>query len=232
MKQIFFTLGLMVISFGVFAQEGGGSVVSKAVGSVTRSRDFLMIQVSYDGWTGGPDSLKTGFNKGFNVALMYDFPIKKTHFSFAAGLGVSTSSVLLKNHELNMDDNTTNIPKFISSSTYKRYKVATSYLEIPLELRYRGVADNANKGFKAALGVKVGTLVNAHTKGKNTLGGERNIIKEQNKRFFNTWRFAATARVGYGNFALFGSYNLNPLFKDNSDLDIRPYSIGICLSGL
>ncbi len=56
-------------------------------------------------------------------------------------------------------------------------------------------------------------LVNAHTKGKNTLGGEKNIIKEQNRRFFNPWRFAGTARIGYGNFSVFGTMNFNPCSK-------------------
>jgi hypothetical protein len=124
---------------------------------------------------------------------------------------------------------------FPSNTTNKKFKVATTYVEIPIELRYRSVPDNANKGFKAALGVKVGALVDAHTKAKFTApNGSKNIEKEANKAFFNPWRFSATARVGYGNFALFGAYALNPLLKNDAgnNLDIRPYQIGICLSGL
>lgn len=232
MKKILFTLGLAAVSFGVFAQEGG-SPMNKAAKAVTHSRDFLMIQFGYDGWGGAPDSVKTGFNRAFNIALMYDFPFKKSKLSVAAGLGISSSGVFLKDHIIPMEDPNVKEAKFVRSSTYKKYKVATTYLELPIELRYRSVPDNANKGFKAAVGVKVGTLMNAHIKGKNTINGDKNIVKEQTKRFFNPWRFAATARVGYGNFAVFGTYNLNPLFKDNSQFDdIRPYQIGICLSGL
>lgn len=233
MKKIIFTLGLIAVSIGVFAQEGG-STMNKAVNRATHSRDFLMIQLSYDGWAGAPDSIKTGFNRGFNIALMYDFPFKKSPLSMAAGLGVSTSGVFLKDHTLDIAGKVNpNKATFPASTAYKKFKVATTYLEIPIELRYRSVPDNANKGFKAAIGVKVGALVNAHTKGKNTApNGSKNFDKDINKGFFNPWRFSGTARVGYGNFALFGSYSLNPMLKDNSDLDIRPYQIGICLSGL
>ncbi|CAL1521245.1 porin family protein [Chitinophaga sp. MM2321] len=233
MKKIIFTLGLIAVSIGVFAQDGG-SPMNKAVNRATHSRDFLMIQLSYDGWAGAPDSVKTGLNRGFNVALMYDFPFKKSPLSVAAGLGVSTSGVYLKDHTFDISGKSNpSAATFPVSTASKKVKVATTYLEIPIELRYRKVPDNANKGFKAALGVKVGALVDAHTKAKTTgANGSKNIDKDANKGFFNPWRFSATGRVGYGNFALFGAYSLNPMLKDNSNLDIRPYQIGICLSGL
>lgn len=234
MKKIIFTLGLIAVSIGVFAQDGG-SPMNKAVNKVTHSNDFLMIQLSYDGWAGAPDSIKSGLNRGFNVALMYDFPFKKSKLSMAAGLGISTSGVYLKNHTMDIQGKLNPNQVSFPTSTAKKNKVATTYLEIPIELRYRSVPDNANKGFKAAIGVKVGALVDAHTKVKYTgANGSKDIDKDANRGFFNPWRFSATGRVGYGNFALFGSYSLNPLLKDNNsnNLDIRPYQIGICLSGL
>ncbi|MFX1703084.1 Outer membrane protein beta-barrel domain-containing protein [Chitinophaga ginsengisegetis] len=234
MKKIIFTLGLIAVSIGVFAQDGG-SPMNKAVNKVTHSNDFLMVQLSYDGWAGAPDSIKSGLNRGFNIALMYDFPFKKSKLSMAAGLGISTSGVYLKDHTMDIQGKLNRNQVSFPTSTAKKNKVATTYLEIPIELRYRSVPDNANKGFKAAVGVKVGALVDAHTKIKYTgANGSKDIDKDANRGFFNPWRFAATARVGYGNFALFGSYSLNPLLKDNAsnNLDIRPYQIGICLSGL
>ncbi len=234
MKKIIFTLGLIAVSIGVFAQDGG-SPMNKAVNKVTHSNDFLMIQLSYDGWAGAPDSIKSGLNRGFNIALMYDFPFKKSKLSMAAGLGFSTSGVYLKDHTMDIQGKLNPNQVSFPTSTAKKNKVATTYLEIPIELRYRSVPDNANKGFKAAIGVKVGALVDAHTKIKYTgANGSKDIDKDANRGFFNPWRFAATARVGYGNFALFGAYSLNPLLKDNAsnNLDIRPYQIGICLSGL
>ncbi|MBO9153051.1 outer membrane beta-barrel protein [Chitinophaga sp. GCM10012297] len=237
MKKLLFTLGLIAVSAGVFAQDNNGAgaaAIGKAREKVSFSRDFLVIGISYDGWASAPDSVKTkGLSRGFNIALMYDFPVTKEHFSVALGLGFSSSSVFLDDQYIDMTNGQSSAVRFVNDADkYKKYKVATNYLEVPLEFRFRAVSDNANKGFKASIGAKVGMLVNAHTKGKNSLGGEKNIIKEQNKRFFNPWRFAGTARVGYGNFAVFGTVNLNPLFKDNTNLDIRPYSIGIALSGL
>ncbi|MFY0252905.1 porin family protein [Chitinophaga sp. 30R24] len=234
MKKILFTLGFIAVSIGVFAQDGG-SAMNKAVNKVVHSNDFLMIQLAYDGWSGKPDSVRTGLNRGFNVALMYDFPFKKSKMSLAPGLGVSTSGVYLKDHYMDIQGKLNANQATFPSTTNKKNKIATTYIEIPVELRYRSVPDNANKGFKAAVGVKIGALVDAHTKEKYVgANGDKNIDKDQNRGFFNPWRFSGTARVGYGNFSLFGAYSINTLLKDNNNnnVDIRPYQIGICLSGL
>jgi hypothetical protein len=89
-----------------------------------------------------------------------------------------------------------------------------------------------------ALGVKVGTLVNAHTKGKilqTKSGGtlDNAIAKESSKKFFNSTRLAVTARFGYGIFGIYGAYQVTSFLKSGAGSDqIRPYSIGIYISGL
>ncbi|WP_295125840.1 porin family protein [uncultured Chitinophaga sp.] len=233
MKKILFTLGLIAVSFGVFAQENtSGSAVSGVANRARYSRDFLMIQLTYDNWAGADSARVTGFSRGFNVYLMYDFPINNSHYSFAPGLGIGTSSIFLDDQKIDMSNGNSQQVNYVNTTAFSKYKVMTTYVDIPLELRYRGVPDNANKGFKAALGVKVGALLNAHTKSKSSLGGEKNILKEQNKRFFNTWRYAGTARIGWGNWAVLGTYSFSSVFKNNTGQEAFPYSIGLCLSGL
>ncbi|MEO7802309.1 MAG: outer membrane beta-barrel protein, partial [Ginsengibacter sp.] len=124
-----------------------------------------------------------------------------------------------------------------SSDHFKKYKVSTSYLEVPLELRFTSKPETPAKSLKLALGAKVGTLINAHTKGK-TLQNKNNqtinsyLQKENSKKFFNSTRLMGTARVGYGVFSLFGSYQLNNVLKDGVGPDMKSYQIGITISGL
>ena len=58
------------------------------------------------------------------------------------------------------------------------------------------------------------------------------MMKESSKRFFNTTRIIGTARIGWGHFILYGSYQSHALFKEGVAAEIRPYSIGLTLSGL
>ena len=125
-----------------------------------------------------------------------------------------------------------------STNHFKKYKLATSYLEVPLELRYTANPENVNKSLKAALGIKVGTLVNAHTKGKTLQDKNNNTIgtyaeKISNKKYINGTRFSATARLGYGIVSLFGTYQLNSVLKEGvGSPDMKLYQVGITISGL
>lgn len=200
---------------------------------VMHSRDFVILQLSYDMWPGAPDSIHAGgLSRGANVAFMYDFPLQKgSHLSVAPGLGISTSGIFFKNQTVDIGQLNQTL-NFTQDSSYKHYKLATTYLEIPIELRYRQFEDNANKGFKVALGLKFGALLSAHTKGKLLLAGGKQTQKITDKRYFQPWRAAATLRIGWGNFAVFTSYSLTPLLKANAGPAIHPLQVGLSLSGM
>jgi len=96
---------------------------------------------------------------------------------------------------------------------------------------------NSDKSFKWAIGVKVGTMLDAHTRNKTLEDKNGNTIndykmKESSKRYFNTTRLVGTARVGIGHFSLYGTYQITSLFKEGVAADIKPWSIGLTLSGL
>lgn len=206
-----------------------------------RSNDHLVFQVGYTFWQGQPDSIVTGgLPRSFNAYFMFDFPIKTApKFSTAMGVGVGTDNIYFDKMGIELGANTPTLPfrNLADTNRYKKYKLATTYLEAPLELRFTSDPDNDKKSIKAALGIKGGILVNAHTKGKdleNRSGNQinDNKIKEYNRRFLNRNRFAATARLGYGAFSLFGTYQLNTLFKEGVAAPVRPVTIGLTISGL
>ena len=123
-----------------------------------------------------------------------------------------------------------------SADHFKKYKLVTVFAEVPIEVRYT-FNPQKEKSWKAALGVKVGMLLNAHTKGKtlqNSSGTTINsyTLKESKKSYFNGNRIVATARVGIGSFSLVGTYSLSSLIKDGAGPDFKPYQIGLCISGL
>ncbi len=230
-KNLALSALLLLSASAVFAQDVEKGSTKSETTVEKPARDFVMFQLAYDGWV-KPDSVHTkGLGRGVNFYICYDFPIKKSHFSFAAGIGIGTSNIYFDNQEILLNDSTKDQAVVqAESKDYKRYKLTTAYLEAPFELRFYGNKLNRNKGFKAAIGLRVGTLVGAHTKGK--LNGVNISEKVNTKRFLDTWRFAGTARIGWGNFSVFGAYNLNNLYKENQGPGITPYSIGICLTGL
>jgi hypothetical protein len=238
MKKLLFTAIAFISVLSTTAQTQ-----KKPEGFMTRTGDHLMLQTTYDMWMGAPDSIKnrkTGFARGANVYIMLDKRFKKSpQFSVAFGLGVSTSNMYFKNMVVDIKAKTNKLPfnNVDSVNHFKKYKLTTAYLEIPIELRFTLKPAMENKSIKAAIGFKVGTILNAHTKGKTLLdknGAELNnyTAKETNRSFFNSTRLAATGRIGYGNFSVFGSYQLNNIFKNGVAADMKLFQIGLNFSGL
>ncbi len=172
-------LASVLFSLPVLAQDQAPPILSPK----KPSRDFVMLQFTYDGWANTPDSVKVGgLSRGFNAYLCYDFPIKQTHFSFATGIGIGTSSMFFKDQELILTDSGQTAARFIPErENYSKYKLTTAYAEAPFELRFFSNKDNRNKGFKAAIGMRVGLLMAAHTKGNRTENGSKLTEKVQSK---------------------------------------------------
>ncbi len=238
MKKLIFIVFALVTVLTGSAQEK-----KKNGGFMNRTGDHFMLQLTSDHWMGTPDSIKnrmTGLARGLNVYVMLDQRFKGSpKWSVAFGLGVGSSSMYFKNLVIDIKSKTNTLPfrGVDSVDHFKKYKLATAFLEIPLELRFTFDPENESKSIKAAFGVKVGTLLNVHTKGKTLLdrnGASLNnyAAKETGKGFFNSTRLAATARVGYGNFSLFGSYQFNNIFKDGVAADIKLFQVGLNFSGL
>lgn len=244
-----FLVAATALFFYVAATAQGDSVQTetkqnKAVlppGNLPRSSDHFMLQFGYTGWQGAPDSIRTGgLPRSFNVYLMLDFPFKTNpHWSVAIGAGIATDNIYFNKTTVEIAGlaPTLVFRNVADTNNFKKYKLATSYAEVPLELRYTANPNDSRRSIKAAIGVKVGMLLNAHTKGnilQNRTGQTLNDFKQKdfNKKYFNRQRIAATARIGFGHFTFFTSYQLTPLFKEGLAPAIRPYTVGLTLSGL
>lgn len=252
MKKMF-VLCLCIISAGVVAAQDSTKVQdttkpdkpakkdwSKV--NMNRSNDHLLIQVGRDGWANKPDSIDPkGLSRSFGIYLMMDFPFKTNpHFSVALGLGVSSSNMYFKDTYIDISGKTTNALRFqnVQDTThFKKFKLQTTFAEIPVEFRFTSNPENPGKSWKLAAGAKIGTMLSAVTKGKNLLSGSGGTVndftqKEKAKKFFNKTRFAVTGRAGYGSLSLFTVYQVNAYVKEGLGPDVRPYTIGLTISGL
>ncbi|HEY0040360.1 MAG TPA: outer membrane beta-barrel protein [Flavisolibacter sp.] len=241
MRRILFSVFFFCVAFVATAQTDTTTPTRIFRPMQTRSKDHLMIQFGAATWQNRPDSIKTkGFSRTFNIYLMLDFPFKTSpKLSVALGPGLATDHVFLDKTTASVSENASAIRfRNLSDTThFKKYKISTAFLEVPIELRFSSNPEEDGKSLKAAIGVKVGTMIAAWAKGKDLEDRSGNttneyVMKEKSKRFFNTNRISATARLGYGHFTLFGSYSLTPLFKEGLGPKMNTLSLGLTLSGL
>jgi hypothetical protein len=122
-----------------------------------------------------------------------------------------------------------------TADNYRRSKLTMAYLELPAEVRFSTNPSNPNHAWKFALGVKAGLLLNAHTKVKmirDVNGFTNYTTKVKDNHLFTPGRFAGTFRVGYGVFSLFGQTDITNFFRSGDGPTIRPWTLGITISGL
>ena len=242
MKKILSLSVCALFALSAIAQDNPEKTTGKkeTINMANRANDHFLIQLGYTGWAGIPDTIsKSGLSKSINAYFMFDYPFKTNpKLSIGFGAGVASDHITFTKTSVGIKEQTTIFQFTDKSDTnhFKKTKLATVYLEAPIELRFSAKPADGN-GFKAAIGIKVGTLINAHTRNtkfQSKSGTSINdyTMKEASKVFFNKNRLSAMARIGYGHFSLYGSYQLTTLIKDGAGAQIRPYSVGITLSGL
>ena len=242
-KTLLLLLGVSLSILSIAQTETNTKKDWSKIDISSRSADHFMIQYGIDSWQGAPDSVKTsGFSRHFNFYFMLDKPFKTNpHFSVGLGAGIGTSNMFFHNTKVDIESMSSKLPFINQDSTdhFKKNKLTTIFLEVPVELRYYANPANPNKSWKAALGVKVGTLLKAYTKGKNLVNkngasiyGPSYIVKEYDKRFIDGTMLAVTGRIGYGIISLDAGYQITSVLKDGVGPNMHKFSIGLTISGL
>ena len=246
MKKVILS-AVSILFFGMFLNaQTAATTGSKKLDLTGRPADHLMFQFGADTWTNTPDSVNLGggFSRHFNLYFMYDKPFTTNpHYSVAFGGGLGTSNIFFDNRTYVDVKSTANTLPFrqldATSNHFSKFKVTTIYFEIPLELRYFSDPEHPGKSWKAAAGLKLGTLLKSYSKGKNmvsstgnSINGKTFIQREQNKRFFNTTDIALTGRVGYGIVSLDLGYQVNGVLRDGFGPVMNKFSVGFTISGL
>lgn len=228
MKRTYIASALILV-MSVFTAVAQDSIKVEGAKKKLRGKDRLMIGMSLDNWLNSPSGVEPRvYSPGFNVALVYDYPLAKSSFSLAGGLGFSSYNIHSNAQPKTLRDDEgeaigTYFEAFPDSIDYKTNKLSVNYIEVPVEIRFRSRGDKSYRRFGLAAGFKVGYLVQSHTKYKD----ESIKFKYYNINFLNNFRYGPTVRVSYGKISLFGFYSLSDLFEEGKGPDVTPISAGI-----
>jgi len=214
-----------------------------------RAADHFMFELGYDNWANKPDSANIrGFNHSLNFYFMMDFPFKTDQrLSIGVGLGLGSGQIYFnKSYPLIADYNNQTLVFSTSAGGtgtpsgadhYKRFKLVTNYLDIPVELRFALDPEHMDKSWKFAVGTKIGFLLTAYTKSVDPEDVTGHVLasvveKESSKQFFSSFKFAPTIRVSKGVIGIFGQIQINSQLKASAGNSVFPFSGGVVLSGL
>jgi hypothetical protein len=204
--------------------RGNWSGIEVGFNNYTASRSNHMIPDAIDYMT-----LHSGKSHNFNLNFaQVSLGITK-HIGFVTGLGLNWN-----NYRFDGDNNITKgeggqIEELNPGSELEKSKLTTVYLNVPvlLELHLPGSRSNH---LNIAAGPIGGIKLLSHSK---MVYEDRHKVKSNSDFNLSLLRIGGTARVGYSNIQLFGTYYLTPLFRTEDGpggWDLYPFEVGLAFT--
>ena len=222
MKQVIIFILLTLTTTFLVTQEG------EKTEERNKHQDHMLIDFGYETFSSRPGFTDfQWYNNGLNIQLFYDKLFGQSGFSGAVGVGFSTQSYY-SNKQIRRDTNKTILYSdwLTPQSTYEKNKVSTSWVEVPIELRFRSKTDDWGYRWKFSIGGKIGFLIDSHDKLV-----DKNGVKYKTYYFpdMNKVRAGVIARAGYGkvNFTTF--FSLTEFFVPGRGPEMKQISFAISL---
>lgn len=155
--------------------------------------------------------------------------IIKDKLYISPGIGIAWNNYHFKNNINIATDNDTTLFSRDSVTEYDKYKLRTTYLQIPLLV---GVRIGKSK---YPLGIQIGVIgsykIGSAVKQKYEMNDARYRKKIKDDYNINPFKLDALARVSIGDVGIFAKYSLSPLFEKNKAPELYPFSVGFTFGG-
>ncbi|WP_425392738.1 outer membrane beta-barrel protein [Ekhidna sp.] len=208
----------------------------------------LMVDVGFNVWSSMPGDLERSVWSSKSIGLYYSkrkVLSGKLSFNYGVGLGLEKMSLgdtvtLASNYSDNNDTPNNPDDDFIrpvalitNPENFAKNKLATTYLDIPFELRFHPLGTEDGEGLFIGAGGIVGLRLNAHTKWKYDNNGETTRQKIGGKFNLNSFRYGYQVRAGFKGVHLFYKRYLSNVFNDEFADGSNPVmtTIGINVTG-
>jgi hypothetical protein len=214
-------------------------------GSFMRARNFrghwAGIEAGFNGYRHGSStvlpgqieymSLETNNSVCFNLNISQLNIGLSRHVGIVTGLGLNWNNYRFEHKNSIIVAGDGEVSEYIPASLVpvKRSKFSTLYLNVPVLLEIQ-IPAGFSSSLNIAGGVIGGIKLNAWTKVLFEDGEKSRINGDYN---LNLLRGGLTARVGYRNFVIYGTYYLTPWFQESmgpGGYNLEPYEIGLAFT--
>jgi hypothetical protein len=235
-----FTSLILIISSSLHAQKNDSQLISRhrpglfwyfdglrqTKSTDNHKYDRFVFDLTYNDWVDDLKPFKNRWNSiGFNVNFMKDIKFKKTKvFSLGLGAGYGLSSISSQ-QIFPTENNQLVISNIQKPSIYDHTCIKIHRLFIPLELRFS--TKNWNR-WKFVIGGSFGINagMNQRMIGSDGSKMERTSLSST----ASLLNYGIHSRLGYRNISLFGSYQINNLFRGRGNPDLHLFQLGLSIS--
>jgi Outer membrane protein beta-barrel domain len=206
----------------------------------------LIFDLGLNSWSKTPVGADMNLwkSKDLNITYLFDLPLGDGGFTFTPGVGISLEKFAFDNNTTltstitNSGARTIDVAQletiYINAKSFERSKLATNYIDVPLEFRWYARGTNYGQGFRAAIGGKVGMLYSSYTKVKmEDEARDPKMVKDRQDYGVNQFRYGILARIGWGGIGMFSYFELSNKFDNPppGGENTKTISFGISLTG-
>lgn len=195
-----------------------------------RKYDRLIFDLTYNDWMGDNEPFKNHWSSiGLTTNLMFDIPLSKGN-KVALGIGAAHELRTIRHDNYLYADVVSNTSKYElkdTAATFDKSSFGGNSFSIPVELRFR---NESWKHFKFHIGGRVGFQANLYNKYVGNENGVRVVNKNIGFPDIQRLIYGAHFRIGMRNWALFGNYYFNPVFKKSESVKLNIIQFGVSIS--
>ena len=208
----------------------------------------LMVDVGFNVWSSMPGALERRTWSSKSIGLYYTKRKafnSKLSFNYGIGLGLEkmslgdsstlASSVYEDNDTPNNadDDFVRGVQIVPNPHNFSKNKLATTYLDIPVEFRFHPFGTEDGEGLFIGLGGVAGLRLKSQTKWKYENNGETTREKNTGKFNLNSFRYGYQVRAGFRGVHVFYKRYVSSVFNGPFPTGENPVmtTIGINITG-
>ncbi len=222
---------VLLLGFGsaVFGQNSEPAESEPQNGDPFYREDQFYLGLTYNLLTKRPEGIsQSNLSYGLQLGFIRDMPVNESRtVALGSGLGYAVNSYYSNLRAISEGESIEYVT-VADASNYRRNKVETHLIEMPLELRWRSSTPEEYKFWRIYGGVKLGYIVGSRSKF---------VTDSFTDSFYNqdteNFRYGLTLNVGYNTFNLHAYYGLNALFEDGvtdqqgRSLEMVPLRLGL-----
>lgn len=168
--------------------------------------------------------LANSWGVNFNFAEK-SFGLAWNYFGLVTGLGFEYQRYMLDNdYDLVMTND--GIMGVDSDLDYFKNRLSVCHLTLPLLAEFQIPVTGEAQRIKLSAGVVGGLRIGTRQVQKYMINNDKQKILAKDDFFLRDFRYGFTARVGYGDFALFANYYPQTLFETGKGPEIFPITFG------
>jgi len=173
-------------------------------------------------------SLHSGKSHNFNFNVAQTSLGLARRIGFVTGLGLNWNNYRFDGNNNITKNESGTIEEYDPEALLKKSKFSTLYLTLPVLLEFQIPADHNHLNIAAG---PIGA-VKLYSYSKMVFE-EGDKVKSEDDFSLNMLRYGVTARIGYENLQIYGTYYITPLFqtgKGPGSVDLFPFEIGLAFT--